>query len=87
MALEAEQTRDCQTAVELLTSPFALHNYNLQVFKAELAGSGAVAVKVLRKQSVNEARLWLEAEIMHSCRHPSILQVSQQTRHQNTECA
>ena len=49
--------------------------YTLQVFKAELAGRGAVAVKVLRKHSVDEARLWREAEIMHSCRHPSILEV------------
>ncbi|GAB4821545.1 hypothetical protein N2152v2_008591 [Parachlorella kessleri] len=45
------------------------------VFKAELAGSGAVAVKVLRKQSVDEARLWREAEIMHACRHSSILEL------------
>ncbi|GAB4821543.1 hypothetical protein N2152v2_008589 [Parachlorella kessleri] len=45
------------------------------VFKAELAGSGAVAVKVLRRQSVDEARLWREAEIMHSCRHSSILEL------------
>ncbi len=52
-----------------------LLHHHLQVFKAELAGSGAVAVKVLRKQSVDEARLWREAEIMHSCRHSSILEV------------
>ncbi|GAB4821549.1 hypothetical protein N2152v2_008595 [Parachlorella kessleri] len=42
------------------------------VFKAELAGCGAVAVKVLRKQSVDVARLLREAEIMHLCRHPSL---------------
>jgi len=48
----------------------------LQVYKAELASSGPVAVKVLRKHSVDVARLLREAEIMHSCRHPSILEVS-----------
>ncbi|GAB4821542.1 hypothetical protein N2152v2_008588 [Parachlorella kessleri] len=45
------------------------------VVKAELAGSGAVAVKVLRKQNVDEATLWREAEIMHACRHSSILEL------------
>ncbi|GAB4821550.1 hypothetical protein N2152v2_008596 [Parachlorella kessleri] len=45
------------------------------VFKAELAGSGAVVVKVLRKQSVDVARLLREAEIMHLCRHPSLLEL------------
>ncbi|GAB4821548.1 hypothetical protein N2152v2_008594 [Parachlorella kessleri] len=68
-----EQLRFCRTTGRTLS--LLGKGASGTVFKAELAGSGAVAVKVLRKQSVDEARLWREAEIMHSCRHPSILQL------------